>query len=75
MGVLIVIVDPCGMDGIDIGVIVGGVLSTIMFRSEVALVTHVFMEATKIVPPMVPAFTVIEVVVERPVHPDGKVQT
>ena len=49
----------------------GAVTDTLNVRA--LLVPHELLAVTEIVPPLAPGVVVIEVEVELPVHPDGKV--
>ena len=51
-----------------------GAVITDTIRVLAVLVPQVFVAVTDIVPPVVPAVAVIDVVLELPVHPDGNVQ-
>jgi hypothetical protein len=64
---------------VDDPLIIPGVAGTlpvvVMFTDSVlaVLVPQLFTAFTDILPPAVPAFAVIELVVDEPVHPDGNV--
>ena len=51
-----------------------GVGGTDKLNVREALVPHVLVAVTEIVPPVAPAVVIIDVEVELPVHPDGNVQ-
>lgn len=51
-----------------------GTVATVTLKVLAALVPQVLDAVTEILPPVVPAVAVIEVEVELPVHPAGKVQ-
>ena len=47
---------------------------TVTFNVLAVLAPHVLLAVTEIVPPVLPAVVVMEVLVDDPVHPEGSVQ-